>query len=331
MTAAVVIPFYQREDGVLRRTLESVFAQSFQDFSVIVVDDASPHSAEDELAPLPSEQRERIHIVSQINKGPGGARNTGLDATPADMECVAFLDSDDIWDHFHLERAVSALQKHGGDLYFANIGGDEGFEYQSTIAEMEDKWPSSRLSNVPIVYEVDALHEHILADWSSLHLSSTVMGPRVFKNVRFDESLRLAGEDLLFFFDCIRQADRTLLCAEAGSVRGLGSNLFHGASNVSDKYIDQQRNFLRMFQLMQKRPGAGTSSLTPILKGRREEARLKLLWGQRDRIKGGQGAQLSKVFALLGQDPAYPFWLAGYVLRRAMNRGGASEAANTSA
>ena len=42
MKCSVIIPYYQREPGVLQRALKSVFAQSHADFDVIVVDDSSP-------------------------------------------------------------------------------------------------------------------------------------------------------------------------------------------------------------------------------------------------------------------------------------------------
>ncbi len=79
----IIIPYYQKEPGILRRALSSVFAQTFQDFHVLVVDDQSPYPVDEELAPLSENMRERITIVRQPNQGPGGARNTGLDHVPA--------------------------------------------------------------------------------------------------------------------------------------------------------------------------------------------------------------------------------------------------------
>src|SRR5688572_21207423 len=93
----VVIPYYQKEPGILRRALASVFAQTLEDFHVLVIDDESPYPIADELAGLAQEKRERITVIRQPNGGPGGARNTGLDNVPADSDFVAFLDSDDVW------------------------------------------------------------------------------------------------------------------------------------------------------------------------------------------------------------------------------------------
>lgn len=93
----VVIPYYQKQHGVLGRALASVFAQTVQDFDLVIVDDESPYPIENEIAELSEAQQNRIKIVKQKNGGPGGARNTGLDNVPAETSYVAFLDSDDIW------------------------------------------------------------------------------------------------------------------------------------------------------------------------------------------------------------------------------------------
>ena len=76
----VIIPYYQQEPGILHRALKSVFAQSHQDFDVIVVDDASPSPVELDLESLSLEERARITVIKQPNAGPGGARNMGLDS-----------------------------------------------------------------------------------------------------------------------------------------------------------------------------------------------------------------------------------------------------------
>ena len=70
----VIIPYYQKEPGILRRALTSVFAQTFSDFDVIVVDDQSPYPIDEELAPLPQDRMDRITVIRQPNAGPGGAR-----------------------------------------------------------------------------------------------------------------------------------------------------------------------------------------------------------------------------------------------------------------
>ena len=116
-TFTVVIPFYQKEPGILRRALASIFNQTYQDFDIVVVDDESPLPADIELQPLDDVQKSRITVIKQANGGPGGARNTGLDNVPTSTRFVAFLDSDDLWLPDHLKNAHESLTRFGGDCY----------------------------------------------------------------------------------------------------------------------------------------------------------------------------------------------------------------------
>ena len=99
---AVIIPYFQCESGILAKALNSVFlSEVASDVHIILVDDQSPVSAKDELATLGS-TRFPVTVIEQVNAGPGGARNTGLENLPAGTDYVAFLDSDDVWSPRHL-------------------------------------------------------------------------------------------------------------------------------------------------------------------------------------------------------------------------------------
>ena len=86
---SLIIPTYNRA-ALLERTLQSVFAQTFEDFETIVVDDGSA----DETHALLERCGDRVTALRQTNRGPGSARNLGL--KHARGEYVVFLDSDDL-------------------------------------------------------------------------------------------------------------------------------------------------------------------------------------------------------------------------------------------
>jgi glycosyltransferase involved in cell wall biosynthesis len=90
MLFSVVIPTFNRSH-LLQATLESVFAQTFSDYEVIVVDDGST----DDTQEMMKSYGERVQFFRQENAGPGAARNLGI--SRAGGEYVAFLDSDDLW------------------------------------------------------------------------------------------------------------------------------------------------------------------------------------------------------------------------------------------
>jgi succinoglycan biosynthesis protein ExoW len=107
---AVIIPFYQKKPGILRKAIVSALAQeSDAETTIIVIDDASPVPARDELAELMRAYPNRIVIIEQPNAGPAAARNKGLESVPDGTEYVAFLDSDDEWIPAHLANAATAL------------------------------------------------------------------------------------------------------------------------------------------------------------------------------------------------------------------------------
>lgn len=133
----VVIPYYQKQHGILGRALASVFAQTYQDFDLVIVDDESPYPIDQELAEISQEQKDRIIVIKQSNGGPGGARNTGLDNVPDGTDYVAFLDSDDIWTPDHLRNAAFALQTYGGECYWASMQASDEFYYHFAISELE--------------------------------------------------------------------------------------------------------------------------------------------------------------------------------------------------
>lgn len=100
---SVVIPLYQTE-RFIKAALDSVLAQTFRDFEVIVVDDGS-HDRGPMIAASTGDPR--VHVVQQENRGLAGARNTGI--RNAGAEIIALLDADDIWDKEKLERHVTHL------------------------------------------------------------------------------------------------------------------------------------------------------------------------------------------------------------------------------
>ncbi len=105
----MVIPAY-RAAPYIRRTLDSVFAQKYPNYEVILVNDGSPDTPEFEIALR--DYLDRIVYIKQENRGPSAARNAGI--LRARGEFVAFLDSDDLWLDNYLDRQMSELRRQPG-------------------------------------------------------------------------------------------------------------------------------------------------------------------------------------------------------------------------
>jgi len=102
---SVIVPAY-RAAGFITATLDSILAQTFQDFEIIVVNDGSPDTEDLEKVLEPYDRR--IVYLRQENQGPSGARNTAIRV--ARGEFIAPLDADDIWDPDHLEVQLAVLR-----------------------------------------------------------------------------------------------------------------------------------------------------------------------------------------------------------------------------
>ena len=104
---SVIIPTYNHRDYVLQ-TLDSVFAQTFTDYEIIVINDGSPDDSAEVLRPLANAGK--IRYFEQPNAGQSAARNRGL--AQATGEFIAFLDDDDLWPPDKLRWQVEFLQDH---------------------------------------------------------------------------------------------------------------------------------------------------------------------------------------------------------------------------
>jgi len=103
---SVIIPTYDRCQ-LVQLAIDSVLAQTYTDYELIVVDDGSTDGTGEALA---SRYGDRIRYVWQENQGESVARQHGVDTSQAPL--LAFLDSDDLWLPDKLEKQVVFLDRH---------------------------------------------------------------------------------------------------------------------------------------------------------------------------------------------------------------------------
>lgn len=104
-SVSVVVPTYNRSE-TLPRAIDSVLAQTHEDFELLVVDDGSEDGTEHVVTSY--EDDRIVYREHETNRGANAARNTGIEASSG--EYVSFLDSDDEYARNNLEAKVETLE-----------------------------------------------------------------------------------------------------------------------------------------------------------------------------------------------------------------------------
>jgi glycosyltransferase involved in cell wall biosynthesis len=179
---SIIIPAYNVAPFI-GETLTTVFAQTFTDFEVIIVNDGSPDTEEFERALQP--YLDRICYLKQENRGASAARNTGLRAARGDL--IAFLDADDLWSPNYLEEQIKFIREFDCDLACADamifgVSADAGRSYMDSL-----------MGSAPPVGRVNFL-ELVNADRSLITSGVVVRRELVLEVGLFDEALRNAQD-----------------------------------------------------------------------------------------------------------------------------------------
>ena len=148
MKVSIISPVY-RCAPYIRGCLQSLLAQTCQDFEVLLVDDHGGDDSIDVARAFVAEQGEAERfrfLATPCNRGPGAARNVGIEA--AKGEYVAFIDSDDEWEPTFLERLLHAAGTAQADLAYCQLkyrGGEkDGRTFRNPVVGCGPFTPSSK-------------------------------------------------------------------------------------------------------------------------------------------------------------------------------------------
>lgn len=212
ISISIVIPVFNAEE-FLRKSVESVLNQSYQNFELLLVDDGSTDGSERicrEYAALDK----RIKAFSQRNGGPAAARNTGV--RHATGTTVFFLDADDFIDLGTFQILNEYFGRDQTDLVMGNfckLDHQDEIVGQNTSFHPDDDAPFSGESKVLSRADMTGYVRHFLKHPSN-HLISYCWG-RLYKRsiirenrIAFDESMRLF-EDFVFNLEYLRHTRET--------------------------------------------------------------------------------------------------------------------------
>jgi len=178
---SVVIPLYNKKNYIAA-TLQSVLAQTFTDFEIIVINDVSTDNS---LSMVQAVNDSRIRVVShEKNSGLSASRNTGIKNATADY--VAFLDADDLWKPQFLEKIQQLIINYPeADIYGSNYC--EVYPNNVII-----KHPTELKTGLIDNFFKSGIHKHIYC------YSSISFRKNIFEKVGyFNEEINM-GEDIDF-------------------------------------------------------------------------------------------------------------------------------------
>ncbi|HKG20615.1 MAG TPA: glycosyltransferase family A protein, partial [Blastocatellia bacterium] len=175
---SVIMPSY-RVSQYIGEAIESILAQTFKDYEIIVVNDGSPDTEELErvLAPY----MDRIVYIEQENRGCSAARNTAILASRG--RYLSLLDPDDIWEKHYLEVQVGMLELDPSiDLVYPNA---------TIFGDMPD---SGRLFMDLSPSHGEVTFESLVCQQCNVMISVTARREAIVGAGMFDESLRSAED-----------------------------------------------------------------------------------------------------------------------------------------
>ena len=111
VSVSIIMPYYNAATYI-KGTVDSIIAQTYKDWELIIVDDCSPAPETAEVLAQVTRMDERIKVLhAEKNGGAGLARNIGINA--AQGRYIGFCDSDDWWYPTKLEEQLLFMQEHG--------------------------------------------------------------------------------------------------------------------------------------------------------------------------------------------------------------------------
>lgn len=138
MKISIIIPCYNSEK-YLRACMDSVLAQTFEDFEVLLIDDGSKDGTL-ALAREIASQDARVRVLAKENGGVAAARNLGLDH--AKGEWVTFVDSDDLLPPDALEMLLSGANEDVDMVVCAHETFDENGTIETVVPDSD--WPQKQ-------------------------------------------------------------------------------------------------------------------------------------------------------------------------------------------
>lgn len=210
-TVSVIMPVYNSVE-YLAQAIDSVLAQTFEDFELILINDGSTDNSL-QICEKYQKVDDRIKIINKENGGLCSARNVGLDN--AKGKYIAFIDNDDKFEPSYLEVAVSALEDCGADIFRCNRKRIQIFDDGSEKTDVSGVPKYSGFLNVVQSEEFFSDYYNIKSSGAMYGIWNGIYSAELFDGIRFDTRIRFGGEDWLVNLQLYNKAQSVVFSDKA--------------------------------------------------------------------------------------------------------------------
>ena len=195
---SIIVPVYKAEK-YLNRCIDSILAQTFIDWELLLIDDGSPDKS-GEICDEYSKKDQRIKVFHKSNGGVSSARNLGLDYVKG--QWITFIDADDYIDS-------SFCNINEAEINDIIIKRNYIVDIDKSIKEVKQIKTPSSIDNM----------EEFLSQYLYANIFRTPWGKffksNILKNIRFPLGQRI-GEDAAFMFTVLSKTKKIVFNNEGG-------------------------------------------------------------------------------------------------------------------
>lgn len=193
---SIIVPVYKTEKYI-RRCLESLVNQTYNNLDIILVDDGTPDNA-GQICDEYADGDSRIRVIHQENAGQSAARNNALKVASGEYFC--FVDSDDYIALDMVERLLNLIEKTNADIsmidyqVFTGERGDEALEHPVTEEEFMD--------NIQMIRNIHTVKDELyVVMWGKLFKRE------LFQGIQFSVGRICEDLDVLYkLYDKVKKA-----------------------------------------------------------------------------------------------------------------------------
>ena len=194
---SIIVPLYNKE-RYINRCVDSVFNQSYANFELLIINDASTDNS---LQKVKEIKDERVKIINRKERGHGGyaARNMGI--KKAKYDYIAFLDADDEWMPEHLFEISKLIKQYPKINIFSS-----GWHLKSGNILKFDSY-TLRLSHGS-AHKVNCFYDEVVKGNTPLYTSVAVIHKKLFNLAgNFPEGKCKKGGDVEFWMRCMLHSE----------------------------------------------------------------------------------------------------------------------------